>query len=118
MKCGDDPCKDQPLDKRGPYWYLAMFDPTPIREGAKFTKGQRDLVRQVNEIMNWGALKSDDSLDPYRSLVWPVAGETSVPKNRAEVDHIIPRASGGSNSLCNARVISNALNSAKGTSEE
>ena len=61
-------------------------------------------------------MKSDDPLDPYQDLSDPeksvsegMGGKGQKP-DMAAVDHIIPKAAGGSNSYANARVISQAYN--------
>ncbi len=108
----DDPCKKENV--RGPYSFLALIDRTPINKGAKFEREQKDMVRFANLVFNAGKLTTDDPAnDRYRELVWPEVPRSPMPMNQAEVDHIVPMAKGGSNSLCNARVISNWLNEKK-----
>lgn len=69
-----------------------------------FSKKQRNLILQTNMTRNGGQLKSDDPQDPQQNL--SVKGSMNFP----EIDHIIPKVSGGSNLYSNARVVSWELN--------
>ncbi len=116
----DDPCRGQP--NPGPYSFLAASDPTPIRKGddADFTDFQKYLVRAANWVLKGGMLRSDDPDDPEQDLVFPPSvspqqfPKPNAPMNQAEVDHIIPKVKGRTNSLCNARLISKSMNIQKG----
>ncbi len=68
--------------------------------GADFTEKQKELILQANLARNDGKLKSDDLTDPYKTL------DPNDRLGQPEVDHIIPKGSGGSNFFSNARVIS------------
>jgi hypothetical protein len=88
-----------------------MFDPR-----------QKVKILNANEMRNGGMLRSDDPADPAPLLVRPIpVNPLTFPKpskprdangflNEAQVDHINPFVVGGSNSYCNARLISQELN--------
>jgi 5-methylcytosine-specific restriction endonuclease McrA len=72
--------------------------------------------------LNAGEYRSDDPKDPVKgSLAAPVKaqGGVNLPRNEhgllsmAQVDHIKPQKDGGSNSYCNAQIVSMALNQIK-----
>ena len=73
-----------------------------------FSGAQRTLILAHNRKKNKGKLKSDASNDPHQDLV-----EETGSKNSAEIDHIIPKSSGGANHYLNARVISWQLNNSE-----
>lgn len=72
--------------------------------GGDFTDDQRTAILQANMARHGGQIKSDDPADPHQVLR---IGGTA---NRPEIDHIIPKSSGGSNFFSNARVVSWELN--------
>jgi hypothetical protein len=84
---------------------------------------QKMKILQANRNRNGTMLKSDVPQDPVRGalVVQTFSGtlrnvaaprDANGPLNRAEVDHIKPYDAQGSNSYCNARVISQELNEA------
>jgi 5-methylcytosine-specific restriction endonuclease McrA len=79
---------------------------------------QRDRILQANKDRHGGMLISDDIADPNRELIEkaPRSG-AGTRRKLAVVDHIKPFTKGGSNSYCNARVISQQQNSRKGNRE-
>ena len=101
-------------EENGPY--KDIKDDTLVEPGRKFTSPQKRKIIKANRERNGGRLRSDDPLDPYQDLSDPVrsvspglGGEPQDPA-MAAVDHVVPRAAGGSNSYGNARVISQYYN--------
>jgi len=87
-------------------------DPVGVVPFAPFSDTQRKKVIDANETMNGGVIKSDC-----------VSGQVLHDDNpndalKANVDHIYPRAKGGSNSYSNAQVISRADNLRKSDTKE
>lgn len=126
------PCRFQatdsaiPITKQpaypGPYSVLDS-----VRQAGQFRKGfapgfgfdgkQRAYVLAMNLLLNAGQrFTSDDPTDPHRILSLNPAGvpASEFVKDSPEIDHIKPAVIGGvpagSNSYCNARVISLELN--------
>jgi hypothetical protein len=107
----------------GPYADLENTDNPDIAVTAPnmFDPRQKVKILNANEMRN-GGLRSDDPADPAPVLVRPISvNPRQFPKpsksrdangflNEAQVDHIKPFVDGGSNSYCNARVISQELN--------
>ena len=71
----------------------------PFRE---FSGKQRELILQANMARNGGAIKSDNPEDLVNGGVLSEQGDLDFP----EIDHIVPKSSGGSNMFSNARVVS------------
>lgn len=71
-----------------------------------FTGHQRELILQANMARNGGQIKSDDPKDPIAGGILSEQGDLNFP----EIDHIVPKSSGGSNMFSNARVVSWQLN--------
>jgi hypothetical protein len=95
----------------GLYAGLEWSDNTVIAPGLPFTEPQKKKIRAANMDRNDNKLMSDDLTDPFQELVKStydpkVEPKPSKPPNEAQVDHIKAKANGGSNSYCNARVIS------------
>jgi hypothetical protein len=108
----------------GPYWFLENQDKVLIEKGREFTNTQRVKIQAVNFFRhNPPRFESDDPKDPLKGteLARPVlklAGESKTKNERgqkieAQVDHIKPRKDGGSNSYCNAQVVSMEFNELK-----
>jgi hypothetical protein len=100
---------DNPADR--PYENLdikklsgRLEDGTGMAAYRDFSNEQRKLIIQANLAKNGGQLTSDDPADPHQIL--DEDGTADFP----EVDHIIPKSSGGSNAYSNARVVSWDLN--------
>jgi hypothetical protein len=100
---------DQPADR--PYERLdikklsgRLVDGTGTGAYRDFSNEQRRLIIEANLAKNGGQLRSDDPADPHQIL--NEDGTADFP----EVDHIIPKSSGGSNAYSNARVVSWDLN--------
>jgi hypothetical protein len=111
----------------GPYASLENTDnpDIPVMASRMFDPRQKAKILAANEQRNGGQLRSDDPMDPAQMLVRPMSvSPTQFPKppkprdannclNEAQIDHIKPFVNGGSNSYCNARVISQELNNRK-----
>jgi hypothetical protein len=73
----------------------------------EFSADQRTIILQANMARNGGALKTDDPInDPVTDGILSEKGDVNFP----EIDHIVPKSSGGSNFYSNARVVSWQLN--------
>ncbi len=79
---------------------------TEVSQFRNFTGHQRELILQANMARNGGQIKSDDPNDPIVGGVLSEQGDLNFP----EIDHIVPKSSGGSNMFSNARVVSWQLN--------
>jgi hypothetical protein len=99
----------------GPYANLEDPDKPPmIRRGADFSKRQKINIRTQN-IATHGRLMSDDPMDPIQTeLLLPMGSQHK--DNTSQIDHIKqsgvkgPDGQFGSNSYCNARIISHKYN--------
>jgi hypothetical protein len=113
---------EPPAGENGPY--KDIKDKTKIAPGRDFQPGQKPKIIAANKAKNRGKIISDDPLDPYQVLSDPEKavsqgmGGSPLDPAMAEIDHIVPKAAGGTNSYGNARVISKFWNNflrAKGT---
>jgi hypothetical protein len=80
-----------------------------IGEGKNFSKVQRNSIYNENARRNGGVIRDDVS---GKQLVRQT-GKGTKPLNGAEIDHIIPKSRGGSNSFSNARITNWETNLAK-----
>ena len=82
------------------------------KPGAKYDKTRKSEILNENRTRNNGQLRSDKT---GKILEQPKKSMKGVkpPKNEAQIDHIVARANGGTNSFSNAQVIERAANSAK-----
>jgi RHS repeat-associated protein len=113
---GKDPCSSQGVS--GPYSFLSIMDPVGVAPGNKFTTLQTDLIKTVNMALNGGKLKSDVPGDPYQELIWQPSWSAldllgqrdqfiaNDLQRTGQVDHIIAKSRGGTNSYCNAQLVS------------
>ena len=95
---------------RGPYSNLT--DPPDVAPGKNFTASQRSQIIQQNQTRNGGVVRSDLSgielVQPQKSM----KGVTPSPLEW-QIDHIIPKSAGGTNSFSNAQVLSRLENRLK-----
>ncbi|AEB75046.1 RHS repeat-associated core domain-containing protein [Clostridium botulinum] len=93
-------------EKNTPYSHLK--DSSRVGKGKKFTATQKKKIIKENRKRNKGKVISDDQLDPYQELVQPRKSQKGVTplQNEWQIDHIIPKSKGGTNSFGNARIIS------------
>ena len=85
--------------------------------GKAFTRSQKDAAKDASRARNGGELRSDGDGRPLVDATKHEKGVTP-PSNEAHVDHIKPRAAGGSNDLGNAQVLSREENLAKGAKHD
>jgi len=95
----------------GPYSHLS--DSGSVSEGKDFTAAQKASILQANMKRNGGALVSDKSGEVLSAPGRYVKGYVPDPKE-AQVDHIIPKSIGGTNSPGNAQILSREENLLKG----
>jgi len=80
--------------------------------GKAFTRAQKRDILEANRAKNGGELQSDLSGETLVPSQKSTSGVTP-PANEAQVDHIVPRAKGGQNTVDNAQVLSRKENRAK-----
>ena len=96
--------------ENGPYSHLT--DRTLVGPDRPFTDTQRPKILEANRARNNGRLMSDEPLDPYQVLSEPQKsvsegmGGERMDRAAAQIDHIVSRKNGGTNSYGNARVVS------------
>ena len=110
----DDKKIEELITGKGTTWrgatdYSDLVDHPSVGSGKNFTANQKNNLRAKNLEHNNGHLRSDED---GTFLVSPQQGGSNP--LQAEVDHIVPRSKGGSNSYRNARVISKQQNNKKG----
>ena len=93
--------------------YDNLKEPKTVGPGRAATPAQKKRMLAENERQNGGQLTSDGDGRPLNP---PKQSKKGVPAdpNQAEVDHILPKSKGGSNSNSNLRVISKEENLKKG----
>lgn len=89
--------------------YSGLKEPKVVGEGLNTTKAQRTRILEANKEANGGIIKSDLS---GKTLDAPVQARKGVKANmsQAEIDHVQPKAKGGSNSNSNLQVLSKEEN--------
>jgi hypothetical protein len=94
----------------GPYAFLPA--PRSVGPGKPFSSSQRKNIFEANREANGGVLRSDKDgieLVPGQKHTRGV----SPPANEAQIDHIIARSKGGTNSNANAQILSREQNRRK-----
>lgn len=92
--------------------YSHLQDPPNVGKGKDFTLKQKEQIIQDNIKRNNGVVKSDLS---GQELVKPQKSMKGVtpPKNEWQIDHVVPKDKGGTNSYSNAQVLSREENRIK-----
>lgn len=92
--------------------YANLVDPPDVGPGKDFTATQKAQIIQQNKKVNGGVVRSDLSgielIQPLKSM----KGVTPSPLEW-QIDHIVPKSAGGTNSFANAQVLSRYENRLK-----
>jgi len=102
--------KKSPAPGAGRYSHLT--DPPTVGAGKDFTAAQKAKIIEANKVRNGGVVKSDLSGKRLTRPQKSKKGMTPDP-NEWQIDHINPKHNGGTNSYCNAQVLSRSENRAK-----
>ena len=100
------------VQHNGPYNHLPA--PKRIEPGKDVTRMQKREIRKANAEKNGGVYRDDDTGELLSTPQQSRKGVTPAP-NEAQIDHVKPKAAGGTNDYSNLRVISRERNIAKGS---
>lgn len=95
------------LPKSGPYSHIP--DHPSVGPGKDFTASQKGKFYAANRAKNSGAIRSDKSGKEVTRGKRHTKGVTP-PESEAQVDHIVPKSKGGTNSGKNAQILSRKEN--------
>jgi hypothetical protein len=93
--------------------YSGLKDGKSVGPGKDFTASQKNKLIEANKQQNGGVIKSDKSGNTLNPAKQAQKGQKADMK-QAEVDHIVPKSRGGSNSFSNAQILSKEENLKKG----
>ena len=92
--------------------YANLVDPPDVGPGKDFTATQKAQIIQQNKKTNGGVVRSDLSGIVLTQPLKSMKGVTPSPLEW-QIDHIVPKSAGGTNSFANAQVLSRYENRLK-----
>jgi RHS repeat-associated protein len=92
--------------------YAHLEDPENVAAGNDFTAAQKAKIIKENMKRNEGSVRSDQSGKLLKAPAKSRRGVTPDP-DEWQIDHVVPKDKGGTNSYSNAQVLSRAENRAK-----
>ena len=97
--------------------YSHLKDPPGVASGKNFTQQQKSQIIKENMSRNKGVVRSDLS---GQKLVRPEKSKKGItpPRNEWQIDHIVSKNKGGTNSYKNAQVLSRKENRMKSDKEK